>query len=463
MRGNLRPSRLAGAEGDSIMNRMLAAALFSTLFPAAAVAQSSTAPATPPPTVPQAPYSPDFTHLVEGQTLETRKNENDHDKPAFPGQTRAPYHKTQPYKLTEITSKLYAPWGMAFLPDGKFLVTEKMPGRFRIVSPAGAISMPLAGLDALGVTWSETGLIDIVQDPDFGKNHRFYFTYFAFDHGMIGGINVARATLDEAGNALRDVTTIWRSIPSTPYDAHTGYGSRSGGRMVLGPKDGYLYVILGDRDAGTSTPWRVAQTLDTRLGKVVRITRDGKPAPGNPFTATPGALPEIWAIGGRSQEGLAFDSKGQLWETEHGPRGGDELNLIKKGANYDWPQNNHNNDYPGPVMGDGSVSRAGIEEPVYYWAPSLGPSGLAFYDANLFPQWKGSVLVGMLRGNTLLRLTLKNDKVVDEEPLLMEVKMRIRDVRVGPDGAVYVLTDSGGGSITDNTPQASKLLKLTPQ
>jgi glucose/arabinose dehydrogenase len=279
---------------------------------------------------------------------------------------------------------------------------------------------------------------------------------------MIGGIQVARATFDEAANALRDVSVIWRAIPQTPNDAHSGIGSRSGGRMVMG-RDGYLYITIGDRDAGTSTPWRVAQTLDTHLGKIVRITTDGKPAPGNPFTNTPGALPEIWAIGGRSQEGLAFDSKGQLWETEHGPRGGDELNLIKKGANYGWPLVSHGIDYPGPPMGDGSVSRAGMEEPVYYWAPSLGPSGLAFYDANLFPQWKGSVLVGMLRGNTLLRLTLKNDRVVDEEPLLMEVKMRIRDVRVGPDGAVYVLTDSGGGSITDDTPQASKLLKLTPQ
>jgi len=444
------------------MSRTLAAAL--SLVAATAIAAFAQTPAAPPPpTVPQAPYLPDYTHLVEGQPVETRQNENAHDKPAFPGQTRAPYHKTHPYKLTEITSKLYAPWGLAFLPDGKFLVTEKLPGHFRIVSPDGNISMPLAGLDALGVTWPETGLFDLVLDPDFGKNHRFYFTYFGFDHGMIGGINVARATLDEAGNALRDVTTIWRSIPSTPNDAHTGFGSRSGGRIALGPKDGYLYVILGDRDAGTSTPWRVAQTLDTHLGKVVRITRDGKPAPGNPFIGKPGALPEIWAIGGRSQEGFTFDSQGRLWETEHGPRGGDELNIIKKGANYGWPIISHGIDYPGPVMGDGSVSRAGIEEPVYYWAPSLGPSGLAYYDANLFPEWKGSILAGTMRGQSLERLTIKNDKVVNEEPLLMEVKMRIRDVRVGPDGAVYVLTDSGGGSITDDTPQASKLLKLTPQ
>ena len=177
----------------------------------------------------------------------------------------------------------------------------------------------------------------------------------------------------------------------------------------------------------------------------------------------PGALPEIWAIGGRSQEGLAVDSQGRIWETEHGPRGGDELNLIKKGANYGWPLVSHGIDYPGPVMGDGEVGKAGMEQPINYWAHSLGQTGLAYYDADLFPYRNGSILAGALRGQSLERLTIRNDKVVNEEPLLTEVKMRIRDVRVGPDGAVYVLTDSGGGSITDNTPQASKLLKLTPQ
>lgn len=441
------------------MKRLFATA-FCCLAYTAAFAQT---PATPPPAYPQVPYMPDFSHLAEGQPVETRPNENIHDKPLYPEQTRAPYHKTHPYKLTQITDRLYAPWGLAFLPDGKFLVTEKMPGHFRIVSPDGTVSAPLSGLEALGVTWPETGLFDLVLDPDFRTNHRFYFTYFPFDHGMIGGINVARATLDEPNNALRDVTTIWRSIPSTPNDAHSGFGSRSGGRIALGPKDGYLYVILGDRDAGTSTPWRVAQTLDTHLGKVVRITRDGKPAPGNPFIGVPGALPEIWAIGGRSQEGFTFDAQGRLWETEHGPRGGDELNLIEKGKNYGWPIISHGIDYPGPVMGNGDVAQAGMEQPVYYWAPSMGPSGLAYYDANLFPEWKGSILAGTLRGQALERLAIRNGKVVNEEPLLSEVKMRIRDVRVGPDGAVYVLTDSGGGSITDNTPLGSKLLKLTPQ
>jgi glucose/arabinose dehydrogenase len=207
----------------------------------------------------------------------------------------------------------------------------------------------------------------------------------------------------------------------------------------------------------------VAQTLDTHLGKIIRITKDGKPAPGNPFTGQEGALPENWAIGQRSQEGLAFDPEGRLWEVEHGPRGGDELNLIEKGKNYGWPVISHGIDYPGPPMGDAKVAKSGMEQPIYYWSPSTAPSGLAFYQGNLFPEWKNSVFVGMLRGNSLERLTMANGRIVNEEPLLTEVHMRIRDVRVGPDGAVYVLTDSGGGSITDNTPPTSKLLKLTPR
>ncbi len=438
------------------MNRRLAAVLVC-LMSSAALAQ--TPPAPKPPTVPN---NPDYAAVQEGKPVDSRLNENVNDHPLYPQQTRAPYHKTAPYHLTEITSALHAPWSLAFLPDGKFLVTEKLPGALRVVSPDGAIAPPVSGLDQLGVTWPETGLFDVVLDPKFASNHRIFFTFFAFDHGMIGGIQVARAIFNEGANALSDVKVIFRARPSTPNDARSGVGSRSGGRMVMGP-DGYLYITIGDRDSGTPFPWRVAQTLDTHLGKIVRITQDGKPAPGNPFIGQDGALPEIWAIGQRSQEGLAFDNDGKLWETEHGPRGGDELNLIKKGANYGWPIISHGIDYPGPPMGDAAVAKSGMEQPVYYWSPSVGPSGLAFYKGSLFPQWKNSVFVGTLRGNSLERLTLENGKVVNEEPLLTEVKMRIRDVRVGPDGAVYALSDSGGGSITDNTPLGSKLLKLTPQ
>ena len=212
------------------------------------------------------------------------------------------------------------------------------------------------------------------------------------------------------------------------------------------------------------TPWDVAQKLDNDLGKIIRITPDGKPAPGNPFTGTNGALPEIWAYGQRSQEGLAFDpATGRLWETEHGPRGGDELNLIEKGKNYGWPVITHGIDYGGSPVGAGITAKEGMEQPVYYWDPVIAPSGLAFYTGDLFPQWKNSIFVGGLAGNLLDRLTLSNDKVVAEEALLTDLHTRIRDVRVGPDGAVYVLTDSGAGVITDTTPPTSRLLKLTPK
>jgi glucose/arabinose dehydrogenase len=208
----------------------------------------------------------------------------------------------------------------------------------------------------------------------------------------------------------------------------------------------------------------MAQKLDNDLGKIIRITPDGKPAPGNPFATVHGALPEIWAYGQRSQEGLAFDpATGRLWETEHGPRGGDELNLIEKGKNYGWPVITHGIDYGGSPVGAGITAKDGMEQPVYYWDPVIAPSGLAFYTGDLFPQWKNSVFVGGLGGNLLDRLTLVNDKVVAEEALLTDLHTRIRDVRVGPDGAVYVLTDSGVGVITDNTPPTSKLLKLTPK
>jgi glucose/arabinose dehydrogenase len=443
------------------MNRRLATAivcLLSTTALAAEVWAQTPRPAQDAPTVPN---NPDYSVLQEGKPVDGRLNENLKDKPLFPEQTRAPYHKTAPYKLTEITSGLHAPWALGFLPDGKFLVTEKLPGALRVIDPSGTIAPPVSGVEGLAAGWPQTGLFDLVLDPKFASNHRIYFTFFGFDRGMISGIQVARATFNQAANSLSDVKVIFKARPQTPNDNRSGVGSRSGGRMVMG-KDGYLYLTIGDRDTGGSYPWLVAQTLDTHLGKILRITQDGKPAPGNPFAGQDGAFPEIWAIGGRSQEGLTFDDDGNLWETEHGPRGGDELNLIKKGANYGWPIITHGIDYPGNPTGDSEVSRVGMEQPAYYWSPSVGPSNLAFYKGNLFPEWKNSVFVATLRGNALVRLTMANGKVTNEEVLLTEVKMRLRDVRVGSDGAVYVLSDSGGGSITNDTPVGSKLLKLTP-
>jgi glucose/arabinose dehydrogenase len=397
--------------------------------------------------------------VVEGQPIETRPPEKKDDKPAFPGQTRAPYHATAPFKVTTLIDNMHAPWSLAFLPDGKILVTERLPGRMRMLDTKGALSEPLAGVSVVAAAAAtDIGLLDVVLDPGFTSNHRIFFTFYDFIDGTNSNTYVARARLEEAKGGLTDVKVVFRAQPAMPSKR---LGGKSGGRIAIG-RDGNLFVTIGDRS--DSPPWDVAQRLDTDLGKIIHITPDGAPAPDNPFIGKPGVLPEIWAYGTRSQEGLAFDPRtGRLWETEHGPRGGDELNIIEKGKNYGWPVIVHGIDYPGTAIGEGITHKEGMEEPVYYWDPVIAPSGLAFYTGNLFPQWQSSVFVGGLRGMVLDRLTLANDRVVAEEPLLTDLRARIRDVRVGPDGAVYVLTDSGSASVSPNTPPTSRLLKLTPK
>jgi glucose/arabinose dehydrogenase len=428
-------------------------------FPAVLVAQTVAPPVTPP-----SPSRPALVYPVyataEGKPIDARPPEKSDDKPLFPEQTRAPYHATAPYKVTALTSSLHAPWALAFLPGGKILITERLPGAFRILDQQGVLSEPLPGLSGL-TTDPETGLFDVVVDPRFADNHRIFFTFFGYNDRRVGATNVARARLD--GNTLTDVKVIFRSTPPLPNGPNLSQGGKSGGRIAI-DRDGTLFVVIGDRDDAGAAPWDVAQKLDTDLGKVIHITPDGQPAPGNPFIGTPGALPEIWAIGQRSQEGLAFDpATGRLWETEHGPRGGDELNLIEKGKNYGWPVITHGIDYSGVPVGAGITAKDGMQQPVYYWDPIIAPSGLAFYQGSLFPEWKSSLFVGGLRGSLLDRLTLVGGKVVAEEALLTDLHGRIRDVRVGPDGAVYVLADMGFQGIRDNTPPISRLLKLTPK
>jgi glucose/arabinose dehydrogenase len=416
------------------------------IIPAAVDAQSAATGAASPAT-------------VEGQPIERRPPEKSDDKPAFREQTRAPYHATAPYKVTTLIDNLPAPWSLAFLPSGNILLTERLPGSLRIFTTKGVLSEPVAGVRELASpSAKDIGLLDVVLDPKFATNHRIFFTFFDYVDGTNSNTYVARGTLDEAKCALSDAKVIFRSQPAMPSKR---LGGKTGGRIAIAP-DGSLFVPIGDRS--DSPPWDVAQRLDTDLGKIIHITAEGAPAPDNPFLGKPGVLPEIWALGTRSQEGLTFDPKtGRLWEIEHGPRGGDELNIIEKGKNYGWPVIAHGIDYPGNAIGEGITHKEGMEEPVYYWDPVIAPSGLAFYTGNLFPQWQGSVFVGGLRGMMLDRLTIKNDKVVAEEPLLMDLHARIRDVRVGPDGAVYVLTDSGTGTVSPNTPSTSKLLKLTPK
>jgi glucose/arabinose dehydrogenase len=412
-----------------------------------------------PPTLDAQNIATPSSSWTDGQPVERRPPEKKDDKPAVPEQTRAPYRASTPFQITTLIDNLPAPWSLAFLPDGKILLTERLPGSIRILDTKGVLSEPVAGVRELASPAAkDIGVLDVMLDPHFATNHQIFFTFYDFVDGTNSNTYIARAKLDETKCALSDAKVIFRAQPAMPSKR---LGGKSGGRMAIA-SDGSLFVTIGDRS--DSPPWDVAQRLDNDLGKIIHITADGAPAPDNPFLGKPGVLPEIWAYGTRSQEGLAFDPKsGRLWETEHGPRGGDELNIIEKGKNYGWPVIAHGIDYPGTPIGEGITHKEGMEEPVYYWDPVIAPSGLAFYAGNLFPQWRGSVFVGGLAGMVLDRLTIVNDKVVAEEPLLTDLHTRIRDVRVGPDGAVYVLTDSGTGTVSPNTPRTSKLLKLTPK
>ena len=396
---------------------------------------------------------------IEGWPIETRPPEKSDNKPAFSEQTRAPYRASTPFRVTTLIDNLPAPWSLAFLPDGKILLTERLPGSLRILDEKGELSGPISGVAELASPGAkDIGLLDVVLDPHYAANHQIFFSFFDYVDGTNSNTYIARARLDEAKRSLSEAKVIFRGQPAMPSKR---LGGKTGGRIAFGP-DGNLFMPLGDRS--DSPPWDVAQRMDTHLGKIIHITPEGAPAPDNPFLGKPGVLPEIWASGTRSQEGLAFDPKtGRLWEIEHGPRGGDELNIIEKGKNYGWPVIVHGIDYPGNAIGEGITHKQGMEEPVYYWDPVIAPSGLAFYTGALFPQWQGSLFVGGLRGRLLDRLTIVNDKVVAEEPLLTDLHARIRDVRVGPDGAVYVLTDSGNSGMSAQTPFTSKLLKLTPK
>jgi len=392
----------------------------------------------------------------EGKPIDTRPTEKPDNIPAFPEQTRAPYRKTAPFKVTTLINNLEVPWSLAFLPSGSIIFTERLPGRLRILGKNGKVSAPLTGVSVVGVPGAkDIGLLDVVLDPAFATNRRIFFSFFSYIDGTNTNTCIASARLDENALAVTDVKVIFRALPVMPSKR---LGAKTGGRIVIAP-DGTLLMPLGDRS--DSPPWDVAQKLDNHLGKMIRIAPDGTVPRDNPFIGKPGVLPEIWAYGMRSPEGLAYDPKtGRLWQNDHGPRGGDELNIVEKGKDYGWPTVARGIDYPGDPIG--VTRKDGMEEPIYFWDPVIGPSGLAFYTGNLFPQWKNSMFVGGLRGEMLVRLEIANDKVVAEEPLVTD-QGRIRDVRVGPDGAVYVFTDSGTPTMSFDTPPTSKLLKLTPR
>lgn len=336
-------------------------------------------------------------------------------------------------RINVLTRGLDHPWSLAFLPDGRMLVSERA-GRLRIVAADGALDPdPVTGLPESVSANGQGGLHDVVLHPDFASNKLIYLAYAGKGDGG-HGTELARARLE--GDRLVDTRVIFRALP------RSGGGRHFGGRVVLDGK-GHVFLGLGDRGEMSR-----AQRLDDHAGSVIRLTEDGGVPPDNPFLGQSGARPEIFTYGNRNVQGAAMNPwSGELWTHEHGPQGGDEVNIIRAGVNYGWPVITYGVNYgTGTRIGEGT-HKDGMAQPLHYWDPSIAPSGMAFYDGDRFPGWKGSLLVGALKYRLLVRLELDGEKVVREERMLEDRLGRIRDVRVGPDGYVYLLSDESDGVI----------------
>ena len=343
-------------------------------------------------------------------------------------------------EVQTVASGLVNPWSLVFLPDTRLLVTER-PGRMRIVTTEGQLSPPLKGVPEVWAS-GQGGLLDVIIDKSYAQNKTIYFC-FAERTGGGGLTAVARARLNDANGSLDDVTIIFRQ--EGPLSSGNHYGCR-----IVQANDGNLFVALGEHFSHRDE----AQNLGNHLGKLIRIAPDGSAPTDNPFVGREGAKPEIWSYGHRNEQGLAINpASGDLWEIEHGPRGGDEVNIIGKGRNYGWPVIGYGIDYNGAKIHESTV-KSGMEQPIKYWVPSIAPSGMAFYTGKLFPKWTGSVFTGALAGKMLVRLSLNGNSVTGEEHLLRNLHERIRDVRQGPDGALWLLTDSSAGRILRVTPAA---------
>ena len=363
-------------------------------------------------------------------------------KPAFPGQTRAPgVHTSTPFRVIEIAGDLDMPWALAFLPDGRMLVTEKHAGRLSILGADGKKAAEVLRVPRVDGR-NQGGLLDIELSPDYAQSQLVYFSYYEPRDGG-NGLAVARAKLvDGAAPKLERLQVIYRMQPTLDSTMHAG------GRVVFAP-DGSLFVTQGERSI---LPGRVqARDLGSDFGKIVRLLPDGGIPKDNPFIAQKGARPEIWTLGHRNVLGAALDARRRLWVAEMGPRGGDELNLIERGKDYGWPTIGYGEEYSGEPIHQ-TTQAPGLEQPKYYWDPVISPGALAIYSGNLFPEWKGNFFIAGLSSKALVRLVVEGEHVTGEERLLMDRNERIRDVIQGPDGALYVLTDGSN----------AKLLELTP-
>ena len=340
-----------------------------------------------------------------------------------------------------LASGLENPWGVAFLPGGRYVVTER-PGRLRLIGADGKLNAPIAGLPAIAAG-GQGGLLDVLADSGFDKNRTLYFCFSEPEAGGSGNSTaLASAQLSGDGARLENLKIIFSQKPKVASRAH--FGCR-----IVEARDSTLYLTLGDRFSRKED----AQKLDNHLGKVVRVNKDGSVPKNNPFVGKAGALPEIWSYGHRNGQGATLAPDGRFWMTEHGPQGGDEINVPQAGRNYGWPVITYGENYGGGKIGDGITAKDGLEQPLHYWVPSIATSGMAFLTSDRYGAgWKGNLFVGSLKFGYLDRIELKDGKVVAENKLLADGKARIRDVKQGPDGLLYVLTDEADG----------KLLRLRP-
>jgi glucose/arabinose dehydrogenase len=355
--------------------------------------------------------------------------------------TRAPAVRSQQsFKVETFAQGLVHPWGLGFLPDGRLIVTER-PGRVRILATTGVLSAPLQRVPQVYAN-GQGGLLDVALSPDFSTTGLIYLSFAEPRGGTKNGTSLARAKLvaEGDGGRLDEVEVIFRQDPSYASSAHFG------SRIVFTP-DGSLFLTLGERYSAREQ----AQNPDNHLGKLVRLMPDGSAYAGNP--KKDGWRPQIWSIGHRNVQGAALNpASGKLWTIEHGARGGDEINIPQAGKNYGWPVITYGRDYNYAKIGEGT-HKAGMEQPIYYWDPSIAPSGAAFYTGELFPEWRGNLFVGALAGQALHRLVLVDERVVGEEKLLADLGERIRDVRQGPDGALWLLSDHPDGRVLRLTPR----------
>lgn len=383
-----------------------------------------------------------ITHVSCGQvatdnvsnSVETKTPNSPEYKPAFAGQTRIGSVKTQtPYDFKVLTEGLSFPWGIKSLPDGRLLITEKEGGNLRIAKTNGELSKPIKGLPAVN-SKGQGGLLGITIDPAFEQNRMIYWSFSEdVDGGTLTSIAKGKLSTDES--KIEGASVIYRATPA--YKGNLHYG----GRIVF-DKNGNLFISTGERSDLVTRPQ--AQQLNSSLGKIIHITTDGKPVADNPFTGQAGAKPELYSYGHRNVQGLAFHpTTGELFSNEFGPRGGDEVNRVQAGKNYGWPTITYGIEYGGKKVGGAIQQKEGMEQPTYYWDPSVSPSGMTFYSGDMMPEWKNNLFIGCLSGMHIARLVIENNRVVGEERLLSEEYQRFRDVTQGKDGALYAVTDQG--------------------